>query len=346
MSLPYRTVAVCGLTAAGKTDLALDIAQALGGEIVNIDSVQVYRELNIGAAKLPPNKRRGIPHPVLDIFDATHQGHVAQFRSAALSAINDITSRGKLPLLVGGSGMYFTTLLHGLAEVPPSSSDVRAEVAALTTQEQYKELELVDPVSAQRLNPNDRQRISRAVEVYRITGKPASEFLARHEFAQVDVVSLVVVICRPRDVLYQRIDQRSQEMVDNGLVAETQALLSKYGRQPIFAALGYKQACEFIEGSLDQDALVPEIAMHTRRFAKRQMTFWRNEPKKRGWIVRPSLGDDEAKEVAGFSHAPQRAQNRMKGFRAFCWSQDELIANVQKRLDADLQQTEVWYVSL
>lgn len=345
MLLPRRTVAVCGPTASGKTALSLDLAAQLGGEIVNVDSVQVYRELDIGSAKLPECARRGIPHHVLDIFSPDCRAHVADFRTAALGAIDDITARGALPIVVGGSGMYLTALLHGLAELPSTPSEVREAVATLTTEQQYQELQRVDPVTAQRLNPNDRQRISRAVEVYRITGKPVSEFHAQHAFTTTDVASLVLVLCRPRDELYRRIDQRSEEMVKQGLLAETAALLSRYGRVPVLETLGYKQACDCLEGRLNERDVIHEIAMHTRRFAKRQMTYWRNEPAKRSWIVRPTESD-QAQEVAGFEQFSARAQRRMKSFYAFHWSKAEIISNVRSRLAKPFDRTEVWYVSI
>jgi tRNA dimethylallyltransferase len=345
MMPPYRSVAVCGPTASGKTSLALDIAQALGGEIINVDSVQVYRGLNIGAAKLPEELRRSIPHHVFDIFEPDKAAHVADFRSHALAAIGDVTQRGKLPLLVGGSGMYFTALLHGLADVPATPAEIRNQVAQLSTQEQYQELQRADPVTAARLNPNDRQRISRAVEIYRISGKPASDFFAQHEFSQVDVASIVLVLCRPRDELYRRIDQRSQEMVASGLLAETRELLSRYGRIPILETLGYKQACDCLQGILEESQVVSEIAMHTRRFAKRQMTFWRNEPAKRGWMVRPT-SDEPARDIQGFADFSTRAQRAMKGFRAFDWSYEQLLEALASRLSGELHQSEVWYISV
>jgi tRNA dimethylallyltransferase len=344
MSAPHRTLAVCGPTASGKSALSLELARALSGEIVNIDSVQVYRELDIGSAKLRKDEQGSIPHHVLDVFSPEKAGNVAEFRSAALSAIGDITRRDHLPILVGGSGLYVTALLHGLAELPSTPADVRAAVGALSADQQYNELLQVDPITAKRLNPNDRQRVSRALEVYRITGQPLSQRIAQHGFSSVDVASLVLVICRPRDELYRRIDKRAQEMVERGLIAETKTLLSRYGRLPILETLGYKQACDHLEGKLSHEKLAHEIAMHTRRFAKRQMTYWRNEPSKRGWVSRPSA-DEPAVEVQGFTEFSPRAQKTIKGFRAFEWSADELLRKVTERLTKPLQTTEVWYVS-
>lgn len=343
MVAPRRALAVCGPTASGKSQLSIQLAHALGGEVVNIDSVQVYRELNIGSAKLSLAEQEEVPHHVLDIFAPDEAANVAKFRSAALQAIDGIIDRGKVPILVGGSGLYVTALLHGLAEVPATPPDLRSAVAALSAEEQYAELMRIDPQSASRLNPNDRQRVSRAIEIFRVTGKPASEFLADHTFATVDVAALVLVICRPRDELYRRIDLRVQQMVEAGLLAETAEVLSRYGRVAPLETLGYKQACDCLEGTLPKESLVSEIALHTRRFAKRQMTYWRNEPRKRGWLVRP--GEEEtAEEVLGFDSAPVRAHKHMKGFRVLPGDSKQLMSEVQTRLARLLERSEVWFV--
>lgn len=343
MQQPRRTLAVCGPTASGKSELSIHLAQALGGEVINVDSVQVFRGLDIGSAKLNAAERRGVPHHVLDIFAPDEVANVAKFRNEALSAIDDILARGRVPILVGGSGLYLTALLHGLAEVPATPADVRQAVAQLSPADQYAELQRVDPVTAARLNPKDLQRVSRAVEIFRVTGKPASMFFAEHTFAHVDVVSLVLVMCRPRDELYRRIDSRAEQMLASGLVGETKTLRAHYGRVAPLETLGYKQACDHLDGKLAYSDLAHEIALHTRRFAKRQMTYWRNEPAKRGWKVRPSDAED-AQLVAGFDDFPARAQKRMKGFRAFAWEREELLNKVRAHLVQPLPKSEVWFL--
>ncbi len=342
---PLKAVAVCGPTASGKSALSISLAKGLGGEVVNVDSVQVYQELDIGSAKLSPPERGGVPHHLLDVFEPGSPANVARFRELALGAVREISARGKVPLLVGGSGMYFTVLLHGLADVPPTPDDIRAAVAALSPEEMYNELVAADPETAARLNRNDMQRVSRALEIVRVTGKRPSEIFAAHTFAPVEVAALVIVICRPRDELYRRIDQRSAQMVADGLVAETQGVLDRHGEVPALETLGYKQAKDLLHCRLSAANLVEEIALHTRRFAKRQMTYWRNEPLKRGWAVRPR-DDEAAEEVAGFDSFPVRAQKRMKGFRALSLSSEELLAAAKERLSQPLERTEVWLVAL
>lgn len=343
MVAPRRALAVCGPTASGKSQLSVQLAHALSGEVVNVDSVQVYRGLDIGSAKLSMAERQGVQHHAFDVFAPNETANVAQFRSAALQAIGDITARGNLPILVGGSGLYVTALLHGLADVPATPPNLRSAVAELSSDDQYAELQRVDPESAGRLNPNDRQRVSRAIEIFRLTGKPASELFAAHTFAAVDVAALALVICRPRDELYDRIDRRAQQMVDAGLLAETSELLSRYGRVAPLETLGYKQACDCLQGNLSEQSMASEIALYTRRFAKRQMTYWRNEPAKRGWIIRP--GEDEsADQLSGFGSVPVRAQNRIKGFRVLPWDTGHLIEQVRARLSKPLETSEVWFI--
>jgi tRNA dimethylallyltransferase len=345
MTPPFETVAVCGPTASGKSALSLSLARSLHGEVVNVDSVQVYRGLDVGSAKLPLSDRQGVPHHVLDVFSPERGANVAEFRECALTAMRDISSRGKVPILVGGSGMYFTILLHGLAPVPQTPDEVRAAIAAMSPEDMHAELSTIDPETAARLHVRDRQRVSRALEIARVSGRKPSELFAEHTFSTVDVVALVIVICRPRGELYRRINQRSLTMVEQGLLDETKGVRQQYGQVAPLETIGYKQACQVLDGALVQERLAEEIALHTRRFAKRQMSYWRNEPPKRGWTVRP-FENEAAEEIAGFEEFSPRAQKKMKSFRAFRLSEQELIERVKQRLQEPLEKTEVWYVAV
>jgi tRNA dimethylallyltransferase len=345
MKQPVTALAVCGPTASGKSALGVQLAKALAGEVVNVDSVQVYQELDVGSAKIPYAERGGVPHHLLDLFPPSHQANAGEFRDTALRCLHDICARGKLPVLVGGSGMYLTMLLHGIADVPATPPAVREEVAMLSREEQYEELRKIDPIIANRLHPNDTQRVTRALEIARVTKKAPSELLADHSFGDRDVNALMVVLCRDRDELYEGINRRAHMMIDAGLIEETRGILSRHGDVPILSTLGYKQACQFLAGEFDIGSLGAEIALHTRRFAKRQMTYLRNEPRKRGWHVRP-LPEEPACEVVGLSVDSVRATSRVKGFRAYDLTADELIERIRDRLTSPLLQTEVWYVKL
>ncbi|MEY4701451.1 MAG: tRNA ((37)-N6)-dimethylallyltransferase MiaA [Pseudomonadota bacterium] len=343
MTEPYKTLAICGPTAVGKSELSISMCHALQGEVVNVDSVQVYRELDIGSAKLSVEERGGVPHHALDVFGPDQVANVADFRAVAQEAIKDISNRQRLPVLVGGSGMYFTVLLHGLANVPPTSAEVRDAVARLSPADMYAELQRVDPPTAERLHPRDLQRVSRAVEIARMTGRRPSDFFAEHAFSPRENVSLVLMLCRPRDELYRRINARSRLMVERGLLDETKRVRDKYGDVPALKTLGYHEACAVLDGKLGEGDFAQEIALHTRRFAKRQMTYWRNEPLKRGWEIRPS-SELEGVEVSGFDSFPVRAQRRMISFRALSLAESEVIALARERLMRPLEKTEVWYV--
>jgi tRNA dimethylallyltransferase len=342
-STPLQAIAVCGPTASGKTALGITLAGYLNGEVVNVDSVQVYAGANIGSAKATIAERQGIPHHLLDLVAPDQPMNAGEYREHALIALKDISARGKVPVLVGGSGMYLTILLHGIAEVPATPPDVRAAVALLSREEQYEELTRVDPATAARLHVNDTQRVSRALEIFRLTGKKPSDFFEEHKFNDRDVAALMIVICRERDELYERINRRSRLMVEAGLIEETRTLLRTYGHVPVLETIGYTQACGYLEGKIPEERVAEEIALHTRRFAKRQMTFLRNEPAKRGWDVRPR-DDEPAREIVGFTTESKRALADTKGFRAMEVSEGELVARVQERLRTPLERTEVWYV--
>ena len=342
MSAPYSTLAICGPTASGKTALSLDMAQALAGEIINLDSVQIYRELCIGAAKVPESERRGIPHHALDVYSPSNRANVAEYRQEALHAVRDITHRNVLPILVGGSGLYLTALLHGLADMPPSDPLVRSELEEIDSALLYAELMKIDSKTASLLNPNDTVRVVRALEVFRISGRPLSQWIAQHNFSGSDINALVIVLCLPREELYNRINERSRKMVESGLLEETQRIIAQYGRVPVLSTLGYKQAVACLDGHIAEGQLAEEIALHTRRFAKRQMTYWRNEPLKRGWNVRPT--DNDVSELLPLGRVV--AGKQVQELAVFEKDVQELLEDVRRRFNEGVKSTEVWYVRI
>ena len=345
---PYSALGILGPTASGKSALGIRLAKALNGEIVNVDSVQVYTDLSIGSAKVPESEREGVPHHCLDIFPPTAQANVAQFKEHALQAIEEISTRGRLPILVGGSGMYLTVLLHGIAELPDVSPEIREKIQLLSSEEMYAKLQTLDPLTAQRLHPNDRQRVSRALEVYETTQVAPSTLYESHQFKESPVHALLVVLCHPRDALYERINLRSSLMVRAGLIDETKGVLERYGDTPLLDTIGYAQAKAHLAGELQEERLVEEIALHTRRYAKRQMTYLRNEPVKRGWKVHPTEGDSAHlldAEVVGEKKA-RRAREPQKSFKVLRFTEAELLAAVRERLQRGIEGSEVWYVEL
>lgn len=345
---PLFSLGVVGPTASGKSDLAVFLAKSLNGEVVNVDSVQVYKDCNIGSAKLSKEEQQGIPHHCLDIFSPDKQANVAQFKDAALSAISDITSRGKLPILAGGSGMYLTVLLHGLAAVPDTPSEVREKFQSLSNEEMYSELKRIDPVTAERLHVNDRQRVSRALEVYEVSKTLPSTLFNQHRFETAPVTSLLIVLCHPREELYERINRRAEKMIQSGLLDETASLIKQYGESPVLSTIGYLQAKQYIEGKLPKEKVVEEIALHTRRFSKRQMTYLRNEPKKRGWNTFPTEEQGVAIEPVELEKGSKqlRKKGQMKTFSVLQCSNEELLSRIKNRVAQGIRTTEVWYVSI
>jgi tRNA dimethylallyltransferase len=289
-----RIVVISGPTGIGKSELAVDLAERIGGEIVNLDSVQIYRELNIGAAKPSSDLRMRVPHRGFDVASIAEHYDVAAYRAMATEAIAEVVARGNVPILCGGSTMYLTVLLHGLMQVERKaesggdllgSANLVSGVARrphLSAAELYAELAQRDPVRAAQLHPNDRQRVARAVELLD-QGITPSELQSKHQFSASFYDALLVVVTSERAEMYRRIDTRAQRMVDDGLVDETEELVRRFGKVRALTSLGYQQVLDWNRESRAE--LIEQIAIGTRRYAKRQMTFWRNEPAKRGWRV-------------------------------------------------------------
>ncbi|MEM1206865.1 MAG: tRNA (adenosine(37)-N6)-dimethylallyltransferase MiaA [Acidobacteriota bacterium] len=274
---------ILGPTASGKSSLAVELARRLDGEIVNADALQVYRGLDVGTDKPTLEMRRRVPHHLVDVLDPDEPWSAGAFGRMARDAIEDIRSRGLTPLVVGGSGLYLRALLEGLGPLPRSQPEVRRELEARLSSEGlpslYAELSRLDPETAARLAPRDRQRIVRALEVYRISGETMSAWLARRTRESAPLEGLRIGLTVPRTILYDRIADRIMEMVENGWIAEVVALLNR-GIQPsvpAFQAIGYRQMVRHIMGEYSLENAVAETVQATRRYAKRQMTWFRRE---------------------------------------------------------------------
>lgn len=275
-------VAIVGPTASGKTSLSLDLAEALGGEVVNTDAMQVYRGMDIGTAKLPPAERRGIPHHLLDTLDVREPATVAQFQGWARAAIADIRRRGATPVLVGGSALYTRAILDRF-DFPGTDAGVRAryeaELDAIGPEALHARLRELDPVSATRIEPENGRRIVRALEVIELTGEPFSARLPVPEYDDPATVQVGVEI--ERDVLEERIRQRVRTMFDAGLLDETARLLTQGLAEGRTAsrAIGYPQAAAVLAGEMSLEEAQERTVIATRRFARRQMAWWKNDPR-------------------------------------------------------------------
>ena len=276
-------VALVGPTGAGKTELGIALAQQFNAEIINADSRQVYRRLDVGSAKPTPEQRAAVTHHIVDVVEPDEPFNCARFRQLALTAIEDITRRGKRVLIVGGTGLYVKALLHGLFGGPSRDSALRATL--LRDEEQspgtlHRRLRDVDPAAAARLHPHDRIRLIRALEVYHLTGRPISDWQAEHRFGNGALDACVLGLWLPRAELYARINARCQAMVDAGLIDEVRRLYAD-GFAPDLPALrspGYREIGEFVRGLDDLPTAVARMAQATRRLAKRQITWFRADP--------------------------------------------------------------------
>jgi len=290
VSIPL--VIIAGPTASGKSALGLALARELGGEILSIDSVQVYRGADIGSAKPTPAEQALVPHHLIDVVSPDEQFNVHDFVTRAEAAIADMAARGRVCVVIGGTTLYLTALLHGLAELPPGDAELRAELEDERSEDLHARLAALDPTSAARLHVNDRIRVIRAIESTLHGGRPAALAHGEHRFADVRYPAAIFVLARERLDLYERINRRAAEMVERGLLTETGDLIAQYGeRLPVLRTLGYAQAAAVLRGELDIADLPESIAQATRRFAKRQVTYWRNEPTKRGWRTVPGSAD-------------------------------------------------------
>jgi tRNA dimethylallyltransferase len=278
-------IAVVGATAAGKSDLAVEIALALGGEVVNADSMQLYRGMDIGTAKLTPAERRGVPHHLLDVWDVTRAASVAEYQELAEAAIADITGRGKVPVVTGGSGLYIRAALGDL-EFPGTDEVIRArlerELADAGPAPLYARLQASDPVAAAAILPGNGRRIVRALEVIELSGRPFSATMPGYDGGR-PAVQLGVQVDRPE--LDQRIAARVDRMWAAGLESEVRVLAARGLRDGKTAsrALGYQQLLRCLDGELSSDQAREETIRATRRFARRQESWFRRDPRVR-WL--------------------------------------------------------------
>ena len=281
---PLKVLIICGPTASGKSALALRLAHALDAEIVNADSMQVYRGLGIGTAKPTRCQQAGIPHHLMDVIDPDQQFSAADFSTAADAAIRDIIGRGKRVIVAGGTGLYIRALVKGLVDSPGGTVEVRQllqdEAARVGNEAMFEKLRQVDPELAAGLHPNNLVRIIRALEVYQSTGIPLSRYQKEHAFSTRRYDTLQIGISVDRKELYRRIDDRVEQMLEAGLLDEVRSLMAAgFGRdQKAMRSIGYKEAVAYVLGELPLDETVRLIKRDTRHYAKRQLTWFKADP--------------------------------------------------------------------
>ncbi|RMP34601.1 tRNA dimethylallyltransferase [Pseudomonas amygdali pv. lachrymans] len=283
-----------GPTAAGKTDLAIELSKVLPCELISVDSALVYRGMDIGTAKPSKAQLAEYPHRLIDILDPAQSYSAADFRSDALAAMAEITARGNIPLLVGGTMLYFKALLHGLADMPAADAQVRAQLEADAQaygwRSLHDQLTVVDPVSAARIHPNDPQRLIRALEVYRVSGMSMTAHREQQTAQSTEAaasgrqqlpytVANLAIAPADRKVLHQRIALRFEQMLDQGFLDEVLALRSRgdlHSGLPSIRAVGYRQVWDHLDGKLTRDEMQERGIIATRQLAKRQFTWLRS----------------------------------------------------------------------
>ncbi len=300
-------IAVLGPTGSGKSQLALALADKLNGEIVNFDSVQVHRGLDIGSAKLPQAERRRVPHHLIDVVSPTEELTAGAYAQRTRRALEEIRQRGSLSILAGGTGFYLRALLEGLSPAPERNDGLRSrltELAARRPAALHRYLAYRDPASARRIHPNDHQKLIRAVELTRLVGEPLSAIQSQPRKPLRGFAVLKLGLIPDREQLYAHLDRRTAYMFENGLLEETSTLLNT-GIPPqskALQSLGYRQAVSVLRDGMPVEEAIRECQMKTRQYAKRQLTWFRAEP---GVLWLEGFGSDPEIQGSALSRAKQ-----------------------------------------
>lgn len=277
MDRKIKVLAVVGPTASGKTDLSLRLAEALNGEIISCDSMQIYRDMNIGTAKPSLDERRGIPHHLFDVCDPENDFSCADYKQLAEAAIKDVTGRGKTPIFCGGTGLYLSSVLRGGDLSPTIPNGIRESLEKRSPDENWDELLSVDPDSAALTHKNNVKRVIRALEIYHGTGKTKTEWDKLSLEVESPFDALIFGLdYKSRDTLYGRINRRVDIMMDEGLEAEVRAVAPRLGKTAS-QAIGYKELLCYINGELSYEDAVELLKKNTRNYAKRQLTWFRRD---------------------------------------------------------------------
>lgn len=273
-----KGIVLAGPTGVGKTDLSLKLAKLLNADIISCDSAQVYKEMNIGTAKIKESEMQGIKHYMIDVVPPIDKYSVGEYQRAVDKILNEKEKEGKAIILTGGTGLYINSVVNGLSALPESDPKLREELMALSTEELYEKLKSLDVEASETIHINNKKRVERAVEVCLMTGEKFS-ILSKKNIKNNNYDFLKVCLTRDREVLYERIDKRVDIMMEEGLFEEVKALYNKYGGETLkkINIIGYTQLIDYIEGRITFEKAVEYIKRDSRRYAKRQMTWFNND---------------------------------------------------------------------
>lgn len=280
-----KVIVICGPTASGKTSLSIELAKKINGEIVSADSMQIYDEMSIGTAKPDEEEMQGIIHYLVGNIPPTRRYSVSDYKSDAIQAINKIVHKGKMPVVVGGTGLYVNSLIYGI-DYPEIETDLeyRAELEKIANEKGleylYDKAKEIDKDAMKNISINDKKRIIRVLEIYKETGKTKTEIELDSRKNGVPYDYRVFAINMPREILYDRINRRVDIMIEKGLIEEVEHLYKKYGEQLCTSAqgIGYKEVIDYLKGKYTKEEMIDKIKMETRRYAKRQLTWFRKIP--------------------------------------------------------------------
>lgn len=274
-----KIICIVGPTASGKTKLGIEMAKKYNGEIISADSVQVYKGLDIGSAKVKPEEMDGIRHHLIDICTPDEEYDMTNFQKEARILIDEITSRGKMPIIVGGTGLYINSLLFDYeTNAPKRDEALSKEFASLSNEQLHKMLEEIDPEQAKLLHPNNRRRVERAIEIFKTTGQSKSEAIAKQDKKPLYDALIIALKPEDREELYIHINSRVDLMVKEGLINEVKTVISQYGSQiKSLNSIGYREVIDYLEEKISEKDMVELIKKNTRNFAKRQITWFNNQ---------------------------------------------------------------------
>ena len=297
-----KVIVIVGPTASGKTGVSIELAKKINGEIISADSMQIYKEMNIGTAKVTEEEMQGIKHYMINIVEPNENFNVAKYRTMAEQAVREIIKKGKIPIIVGGTGLYISTLVNGIElSEEKDNQHIRAKLEekynTVGIEPLYEELKKIDPESAKKIDKNNIRRVIRALEIYKQTGKTKSE-LDRESIKETEFDYRLYGILIDREILYERINERVDMMINQGLIDEVRTLKEKYSfSKTALQGIGYKEVLSFLNNDISKEEMIECIKQESRRYAKRQMTWFKRDERIK-WCSKEIIVEEIIKDIS------------------------------------------------